>query len=96
MTRYINASSLYDKVEAIYKYATADKRETAKTFLDLICEEPTANVVEVRRGKWKLHDDGSATCLECGCRQLHIWDFDNHQNFCGYCGADMREARNDG
>ena len=48
--------------------------------------------VEVRRGKWELHDDGSATCLECGCRQLHIWDFDNYQNFCGHCGADMKEV----
>ena len=49
MTRYINANSLYDKVEAIYKYATGDKREIAKTFLDLICEEPTADVVEIVR-----------------------------------------------
>jgi hypothetical protein len=58
--------------------------------------QPTADVVEVRRGKWKLHDDGSATCSECGCRQLHIWDFDNHQNFCGVCGADMRWHLKDG
>jgi hypothetical protein len=62
----------------------------------MIYEQPAADVVEVRRGKWKLHDDGSATCSECGCRQLHIWDFDNHQNFCGVCGADMRWHLKDG
>lgn len=56
----------------------------------------TTNMIEskhritVKRGRWKLHDDGSGTCDQCGTRQLHIWDFDNWQNFCGHCGADMR------
>lgn len=46
---------------------------------------------ERKRGKWTLHKDGSGTCSECHFRQANIWDLDNWQNFCGHCGADMRE-----
>jgi hypothetical protein len=47
--------------------------------------------VEVKHGKWKLYSDGSGTCSVCGRHQKHIWDFDHWQNFCGHCGADLRE-----
>lgn len=56
----------------------------------------TAKVVEyapVVRGKWIFHDNGDATCDQCGRYQKAIWDYDNWQNFCGHCGADMREVR---
>lgn len=53
---------------------------------------PTADVVEVRHGRWKLHEDGSGTCQECGCRQKYVWDMDGWQNYCGHCGADMRNG----
>lgn len=57
---------------------------------------PAVKVVEQRRGKWTLRKDGSGICSECGTRQIAVWDMDRWQNFCGHCGADMREARNDG
>lgn len=57
----------------------------------LMVDAPTADVVEVKRGKWVLHHpDGSATCSVCGRKQKYVWDFDNWQNYCGHCGADMR------
>ena len=49
-----------------------------------------ADVVEVKRGEWKLHPDGSGTCSCCNRTQKSVWDYDNAQNFCGHCGADMR------
>lgn len=41
-------------------------------------------------GKWKLQRGGWATCDQCGFTQSDVWDYDNWQNFCGHCGADMR------
>ena len=52
---------------------------------------PAADVRPVRRGKWTLNKDGSGTCSECGRKQLGCWDLDNWDNFCHFCGADMRE-----
>ena len=57
---------------------------------NLILNTPTADVVEVKHGEWKLHPDGSGTCNHCGRTQKAVWDYDNAQNFCGHCGADMR------
>lgn len=41
-------------------------------------------------GKWTLNKDGSGTCSECGRKQYNCWDVDNWDNFCHFCGADMR------
>lgn len=41
-------------------------------------------------GKWKLHKDGSGTCDQCGTTQKNVWDYDNWQNYCGCCGAEMK------
>ena len=54
-----------------------------------ITKIPTADVVEVKHGKWKLNKDGSGICSECGRTQKNVWDYDNSQNFCGHCGAKM-------
>ena len=56
---------------------------------------PAADVVEVRHGRWKLYENGDGTCSECGTYQKHIWDLDHWQNFCGHCGADMRDGGQD-
>lgn len=44
----------------------------------------------VKYGKWTLNKDGSATCSECHRTQQGTWDLDNWDNFCHFCGADMR------
>lgn len=56
---------------------------------------PADDVVEVRHGRWKLHEDGSGTCQECGCHQKYVWDVNGWQNYCGHCGADMRNGGQD-
>lgn len=48
------------------------------------------DVAEVKRGTWKLNKDGSGTCNQCRFTQMNVWDYDNWQNYCGHCGADMR------
>lgn len=61
-----------------------------------LCEEairsiPAADVRPVVRGRWKLNKDGSGVCSVCGRTQLNCWDDDNQDNYCHYCGADLRE-----
>ena len=58
-------------------------------FKHIIGYQPTADVVEVRHGRWTLHTDGSGTCSECGTTQKNVWDCDRWQNYCGHCGAKM-------
>lgn len=86
------------------KYVDFDKVITTyKTFghlnlhnaLEAFNEIPAADVRPVRRGKWTLNKDGSGTCSECGRTQKNCWDLDNWDNFCHFCGADMREIINE-
>lgn len=85
--RYIDAEKMREEWlengENEYVYDT-------NSVLDSIDAQPTADVVEVKRGEWRLHPDGSGTCSYCNRIQKSVWDFDNAQNFCGHCGADMR------
>ena len=50
---------------------------------------------ERKKGRWKLLNNGDAICSECGRKQNVVWDFDNWDNFCRHCGADMRGIEND-
>ncbi len=70
-------------------------RVGAEKVANRLASIPTADVEEVRHGQWKLHDNGDGTCSRCGIYQKHIWDMDGWQNFCGHCGADMRDGRRD-
>lgn len=56
------------------------------TVLKLIKIEPTANVQEVRHGKWIEYDNGVQTCSECG--EEHEWQ-DYRASYCEDCGAKM-------
>lgn len=62
-----------------------------------IAEQPTADVVEVRHGEWKLYwDDNylswSHKCSECGkfplCKEETMHD-EVLSNYCPNCGAKM-------
>ena len=41
------------------------------------------------QGKWQITKAGYAKCPYCRCER------EFPENFCGYCGADMREETND-
>ncbi len=83
MPRYIDADALLNKLPDDLPYKGSVKR--------VIMQAPTADVEEVKRSEWILRKDGSGTCKRCGFTQRNVWDMDNWQNFCGHCGADMRE-----
>lgn len=56
---------------------------------DSVEDAPAADVAPVVHGKWKFNMDGSGTCDQCNFTQMHVWDYDNWQNYCGVCGARM-------
>ena len=95
--RYIEANALIQDIEQSkannnHNNSIAYQTHNAehKKFIKMVLDQPTADVVEVKRGEWKLHPDGSGTCSCCNRTQKSVWDYDNAQNFCGHCGADMR------
>lgn len=76
-----------------------EKAETLRdvVYLDgvlaVIDTTPTANVQEVRHGKWIEYDNGVQTCSECG--EEHEWQ-DYRASYCEDCGAKMdKEENND-
>ena len=92
MAKFIDANKMQDflvetnDIDDWIKY-----KYNADWISSFIENQPTAGVVEVKRGRWvSHHPDGSAICSVCGRKQKDVWDFDNWQNFCGHCGADMR------
>ena len=44
-------------------------------------------------GVWTFNQDGSGTCSNCHFTQKGVWDYDNHQHFCGVCGAKMKGGK---
>lgn len=92
MPRYIDADKMRDdwlnNGENEYVYNT-------NAVLDSIDAQPTADVVEVKHGKWKkswcdnnLIGHEYEECSVCGCSMLDTNQFWN-SNYCPNCGAKM-------
>ena len=88
--RLINADELMELYADSKDFSIAMCNVPIPIIRQNILDMPTIDAVPVRYGKWKLNRDGSGTCNQCRCTQLNVWDYDNWQNFCGHCGADMR------
>lgn len=102
MARYIDAEKLYRKVKEEtnpYGKPTLDYESGVKV-LNMIKQEPTADVVEVKRGEWIYHEcvssyDGAKSGYSCSVCSAFVNDevFESdgfHKDFCGHCGADTR------
>lgn len=85
MSKPIDSDALAKRLIKLGFYPTIVKRAI---------EEAPA-VAPVVHGKWKFHKDGSGTCNKCGFTQKNVWDYDNHQNYCGVCGAKMDGGEHD-
>ena len=57
---------------------------------DVIDAQPTIKT-ERKKGHWIFLKNGNAICSECRFEQVNAYDFENWDNFCHHCGADMRE-----
>jgi hypothetical protein len=62
---------------------------------------PTADVQEVKRGKWKIkQDDYDCEYMKCSCCKEEFYPVDadtvdTTPNYCPNCGADMRGAKDE-
>ena len=88
MTEYIEREALIKKLKADPLFDLVERYGITEVIESI----PAADVRPVRRGKWTLNKDGSGTCSECGRKQPGCWDLDNWDNFCHFCGADMRQT----
>ena len=88
MRRYIDA----DKLKEFYKpYAERKLSVPVDVILLNIDDMPSADVVEVKHGRWTTgRVRGSLTdiCSVCGCDSGTIY----HYNYCPNCGAKMDEV----
>lgn len=55
---------------------------------DAICDAPTADVVERKKGKWRLNKEGNWACPFCEFDPYH--DNMKGMNYCPNCGAELR------
>lgn len=44
------------------------------------------------KGFWILQKNGDAICSKCKRTQHNCYDLDNWDNYCHFCGADMRDT----
>ena len=99
MSRYIKPIELkahalrYVRTQPHFHYGDWDNMCISGKELDEIIDTcPTADVEEVRHGKWKRGDMptyGGYKCSECGENTLHY-----NAKYCPECGADMRGKNN--
>lgn len=94
MARYIDADALRDRLQSL---AYDDWNQGVSTtwanayseVADMIDDFPSADVREVKRGRWIRHDDlPYSECPFCNARWSHITE---NFKFCFACGADLRE-----
>lgn len=82
MSRFIDADALKKRI--------MNNWYTATEISDDIDAEPTADVVERKKGKWK-----QGCCTECGYNWGKDAPIASVPNYCPNCGADMRKETED-
>lgn len=86
MAEYIEREALKDKFSELLPIG--------HTIRSIIDEIPTADVVEVRHGRWvKRQFADEPTVFGFRCSECHL-TFDVNSNYCPNCGADMRGEKN--
>lgn len=96
MSRYIDADALDAKIDLLYRVPPimdmvfAHYNHGVGDAHAIIHNMPTADVVEVKHGRWIDHK-----CSLCEFEPYNPSGLDTF-NFCSNCGADMRGGNNDG
>lgn len=88
-----------------HQAAPASWADAYRQMIDILDDEPAADVRPVKRGEWVGEYDGYAdgmpvydmwSCSVCG-KRFDEWDERPSWSFCPNCGADMRPKEdNDG
>ena len=88
MARYIAADAFIESISVLGRY-------NGQEVINLMRHRPTADVVEVVRGKWirDVDYDYPCICNKCGYQFAYkgaVIRCDDIFHFCPNCGADMR------
>lgn len=83
MVEYIERKKLLDDIS---KYSIENYSGIIR---NVIKNQPVVDVIPVIYGEWINCHGGNATCSRCHTRQMYVYDDDEEQHFCGYCGAKM-------
>ena len=95
--RLIDAIPLVQEAQRFRGVFKTDlEKYVADMFIRMLDFAPTIEAETVKHGRWRLNRDGSGTCSNCRRTQLNVWDFDNYDNYCAHCGADMRGPEMEG
>ena len=86
MSRYIDVDALVNNCDCVEALLGIE----LTTVRDFIKNAPTADVQPVVRGEW-VEDGAVMKCSVCG----NSSDYCGTENFCNYCGADMRGGWNE-
>lgn len=105
MSKHINADKLIQYIDD--KFTLGD---ISREWHDAVEQElnwaDSADVVEVKHGKWIENSTGTSyKCSVCGCSVLYAYNMDLSyreysdycaclSNFCPHCGADMKGETN--
>ena len=92
MSRYIDADKLCEGLKHMAKYQEPYKQSTILGVVSTIENTPSADVVEVRHGRWAICGtfDDFLTCSVCNSNKYPFaYDF----AFCPDCGAKMDGER---
>lgn len=90
--RFIDADELELEYYDLSIHGTIAVKSVLSIFADLLEKQPTADVAEVRHGKW-IYVDSDLGWREYECSVCHtycVFDVsEKSHNFCGHCGARM-------
>ena len=99
MSRYIDADLLLAQCRRNPLFEKTEK-DKGMMYIErsIIDDIPTADVAEVRHGKWKYVDgDLGYSDLECSeCEATTLFFDDERFNYCPNCGAKMDGERREG
>ena len=91
MPRYIDAK----QIRYSWMIDADGKEHDGVTLQSIIDKVPTADVVEVKHGKWIRYgiNSKSCTCSNCNITQtVNIYNDKVMFNYCPYCGAKMKRS----
>ena len=98
MTKYIDADNLINELSAacmpIYEKGITGILGDNSSIADIINEQPTADVQEVKHGEWQEDVLDNIICSACG-ESFNICDNDTERFiYCPSCGARMDGVAN--
>lgn len=96
MSRYIDVEVLKSRLEDFSRWCKDGRKEGVDFVLDCpLPDIPTADVQEVRHGRWVSNDLGGYKwayyCSECGW--IDGYPFNDRHKYCPNCGAKMDKKK---